>query len=129
MKTFATAAAALLFMAGAAMAQGIDGTWQTQPNDDGNIAHVQFSKCGERYCGTLVRSYDSSGKQFKSKNNGKNLVWDMVDAGNGSFKSGKIWDPGADKTYRSKMQLSGDRLKVSGCIAIICKSQTWVRVK
>ena len=63
-----------------------------------------------------------------AQDTGRALVWDMVPAGGGAYKSGKIWDPGADKTYRSKMQLEGNMLKVSGCIGPICKSQSWKKV-
>ncbi|MEO0924159.1 MAG: DUF2147 domain-containing protein, partial [Pseudomonadota bacterium] len=37
--------------------------------------------------------------------------------------------PDRDKVYKSKMSLSGNALKVSGCVAVICRSQNWVRVK
>ena len=42
---------------------------------------------------------------------------------------GKIWQPSTDKVFASKMTLEGDTLYVSGCVAIICKKQTWTRVK
>ena len=128
MRTF-TLAAALSLAAVAAHAQGIDGIFQTQPNDNGDIGMVQFAPCGERWCGTLIKSFHADGSEFESPNHGRNIVWDMVDAGGGKFRDGKIWDPGADKTYSSKMTLSGKTLKVSGCISVICRGQTWVRVK
>jgi len=45
------------------------------------------------------------------------------------YSSGKIWAPDVDKTYRSKMALNGNTLKVSGCVGPICRSQNWTRVK
>ncbi|MGR3572795.1 DUF2147 domain-containing protein [Brevirhabdus sp.] len=128
-KRIAAAAALGAMMAGPALAGGISGTWQTERNDEGNIALVQIGDCGGTYCGKLVKSFGPDGKEFKSRNTGKNLVWNMVDKGNGAFGNGKIWDPGSDKIYSSKMQLKGDALKVSGCVLIICKSQVWTRVK
>lgn len=128
MRTVAIAAA-LALAAGAAQAEGIDGIFQTQANDQGNVGMVQFYDCGGKYCGKLVKSFDKSGKEIASPHAGQNIVAGMTDDGGGAFSGGTIWDPGADKTYRSKMQLNGKALDVSGCIAVFCRTQHWVRVK
>ncbi|MGR3503304.1 DUF2147 domain-containing protein [Pseudaestuariivita sp.] len=120
------AAAALALVAGGAAADPVLGTWKTQV-DDGNYAHVQMYSCGGKICGKIAKAFNSSG-EFATENKGKNLVWDMVAQGGGSYKSGKIWQPSTDKVYRSKMSLSGNTLKVSGCVGPICKKQTWSRV-
>nr|WP_242601390.1 DUF2147 domain-containing protein [Pseudaestuariivita atlantica] len=103
------------------------GIWKTQV-DDGNYAHIKMVQCGSKICGSILRAFNSSG-EFATENKGKNLVWDMVPQGGGSYKSGKIWQPSTDKVYRSKMSLSGNTLKVSGCVGPICKKQTWTRVQ
>jgi uncharacterized protein (DUF2147 family) len=126
MKTWITAAALGLAMAGAAMADPVLGTWKTQV-DDGAYAHVKMAKCGQKICGTIAKTFNNSG-EYKSANLGKKLVWDMTPGGDGYYKSGKIWQPSTDKTYKSKMTLSGSSLKVSGCVGPICKKQTWTRV-
>lgn len=108
-------------------ADPVVGTWKTQV-DDGAYAHVSIKECGAQICGTIARSFNSSG-EFVSANKGKNLVWDMVPAGNGAYKNGKVWQPSTGKTFRSKMALSGNSLQVSGCVGPICKKQTWTRVK
>lgn len=124
--TFAT----LAILAGSmAHADGISGIYQTQANDDGHIGMVQFYDCGGKYCGKLVKSFDSAGKEITSPHTGKNIVANMNDDGGGKFSGGTIWDPGADKTYRSKMQLSGPSLAVSGCVTIICRTQNWVKLQ
>lgn len=129
MRTLAIAAA-LTLAAGAAQAEGIDGIFQTQANDQGNIGMVQFYDCGGKYCGKLVKSFDKSGKEIASPHTGKNIVAGMSDDGGGKFSGGTIWDPGADKTYKSTMQLDGKTLNVKGCIvAPLCKSHRWTRVK
>jgi uncharacterized protein (DUF2147 family) len=46
----------------------------------------------------------------------------------GAYKGGKIWHPSTGKTFKSKMALSGNTLKVSGCVGPICRKQTWSRV-
>lgn len=128
MKSLALAAA-LALIAGAAEADGIAGIFQTQANDQGNVGMVEFYDCGGKYCGKLVKSFDAAGKEVASQHTGKNIVAGMTDNGGGSFSGGTIWDPGSGKTYRSKMTLSGATLKVSGCVAVFCKTQTWTRAK
>ncbi|AGT08001.1 DUF2147 domain-containing protein [Paracoccus aminophilus] len=113
----------------AQQAQGISGIFQTQANDEGHLGMVEFYDCGGKYCGTLVRSFDKSGKEINSPNTGKNIVANMTDNGDGSFSGGTIWDPGSGKTYKSKMSLSGKTLNVSGCVAIFCRTQVWTKVK
>ncbi|MDG1067798.1 MAG: DUF2147 domain-containing protein [Sulfitobacter sp.] len=126
MRLILTAAFAALSFAGAAMADPAEGTWKTQV-DDGAYAYVKVSACGAALCGTISRTFNDTG-EYKSKNLGKKLVWDMVPAGGGAYKSGKVWQPSTGKTYSSKMALSGNTLKVSGCVGPICKKQTWSRV-
>ena len=124
-----TLAAILALAATASHAEGISGIFQTQANDDGNVGMVEFYDCGGKYCGRLVKSFDKTGKEISTPNTGKNIVAGMTDDGNGSFSGGTIWDPGADKTYKSKMSLDGKTLSVKGCVAVFCKTQKWTRVK
>ncbi len=126
MRMILTAAIAAIGFAGAAWADPAEGTWKTQV-DDGAYAYVKMSMCGANLCGTIARTFNSDG-EYKSKNLGRKLVWDMAPAGGGAYKSGKIWQPSKDKTYKSKMSLSGNTLNVSGCVGPICKKQTWSRV-
>lgn len=127
MKYFASILAAGLMTAGAAMADPVLGTWKTQV-DDGAYAHVDMTTCGNAICGTIARTFNKDG-EYKSANLGKKLVWDMQAEGKGYYAKGKIWQPSTDKTYKSKMQMNGNTLKVSGCVGPICKKQTWSRVK
>lgn len=90
---------------------------------------VEFYDCGGKSCGKLIKSFDKSGKEISSPHTGRNIVANMTDDGGGKFSGGTIWDPGADKTYKSKMQLSGKSLGVSGCVAVFCRTQQWTKVK
>jgi uncharacterized protein (DUF2147 family) len=121
--------AAVVTLAGStmALADPVLGVWKTQV-DDGNYAHITMSKCGDAICGVISRTFNAEG-EWKSDNIGKQLVWDMQAQGGGSYKNGKIWQPSKDKVYKSKMALSGNSLKVSGCIGPICRKQTWSRVQ
>ncbi|WP_116599679.1 DUF2147 domain-containing protein [Primorskyibacter marinus] len=127
MRTMALAAA-LALVAGTALADPVEGTWKTQPDDNGNFGLVKISTCGTEICGVLGQGYDKSGKKVSSPNIGKRMIWAMQAKGNGKYAGGKIWAPDRDKTYNSRMQLNGSSLKVEGCVLGICRGQTWSRV-
>jgi uncharacterized protein (DUF2147 family) len=114
---------------GAALADPIEGTWKTRPDDNGNFGHVQIAPCGPAFCGTLVTAFDAAGAAISSPNVGRQVVWDMTAEGGGAYGGGKVYAPDRDKTYAGKMKLAGDRLSVSGCVLGICRDGgTWTRV-
>jgi len=118
--------------AGAAWgADPVEGLWKTLPDDNGKYGYVEIKPCGDKLCGTLVKAFDSSGTETASDNIGKEIVWDMVPTGEGTYGNGKVWAPDRDKTYASKMALNGNVLSVSGCVfgGFICRSSAWARVK
>ncbi|MEP5152372.1 DUF2147 domain-containing protein [Planktotalea sp.] len=127
MKSLLTAAALSVIAATTAFAEPAVGVWKTQV-DDGAYAHVNMAPCGGSLCGVISRTFNNTG-EYKSANIGKKLVWDMKSSGGGKYKNGQIWQPSTGKIYKSKMTLSGNTLKVSGCVGPICKKQTWTRVK
>ena len=57
------------------------------------------------------------------------LLKDMEPDGDNEYSGGTIWDPAADKVYKSKMKANGNQLEVDGCIAFICSGQNWTRVE
>lgn len=89
----------------------IVGTWRTELGDTAAI-----TSCGGGYCITL-KSGKHAGKQigtFRGKD--------------GSY-DGKITDPDANKTYDGSLTVSGDALKLKGCVLkVVCESQTWPRL-
>ncbi|GLR49941.1 DUF2147 domain-containing protein [Shinella yambaruensis] len=105
-------AAALLIVPGAALAaEPIEGTWKTASGETAAIA-----KCGGSFCITL-----KTGK-FAGKRIGKL-------EGAGADYTGSITDPAADKTYSGSGSVSGNSLKMKGCVLkVLCKSQTWSRL-
>ena len=117
-------AVAALCLAAAAAADPVEGTWRTQPSDTGATLDVRIAACGGAICGTAVR-LNGPGNQAVV---GRPIIWDMRAQGGGAYRGGKVWAPDQDKTYNSKMTLSGDRLKVEGCVLVICRGQTWSRV-
>jgi len=108
----------------------LEGVWKTKPDDNGEYGYVRIGPCGEKLCGVLVQAFDSSGKGLQSRNIGKKIIWGMEPQGDGAYGEGKIWAPDRGKTYKSKLELSGNELAVSGCVFGICRDGgTWTRVK
>ena len=129
MKKIMTAVTALCTMATVAAADPLEGIWQTSKDDNGNFGFIQVAPCGAALCGTLIRSFDSAGKEISSENTGRQIISETVASGGGEYR-GKVYAPDRDKTYKSKLMLSGDQLSVSGCVLGICRSGgTWIRIQ
>ncbi|AWB50218.1 DUF2147 domain-containing protein [Gemmobacter aquarius] len=120
-----------IFAAGAAFAADpVEGVWKTSPDDNGHYGQIEVKPCGAAFCGTLVRAFDQTGAEVESPNIGKQIIWDMVAEGDGFYDGGMIWSPDRDKTYKSKMTLTGDGLAVEGCVLFVCRDGgAWARVK
>lgn len=131
MNRFMVAMVIGLGLGGAAhAADAVEGVWQTKPDDNGNFGHIEIKPCGAAFCGTLIKAFDSAGAEVESDNVGKQIVWDMMATGDGTYEDGKVWSPDRDKTYNSYMVLEGDGLSVKGCVFGICRDGgTWTRVR
>jgi uncharacterized protein (DUF2147 family) len=134
---------ALLFamspLAGQAAGAEAYGIWLTQKGD----AKVQVSRCGSSLCGKVVWLKQpinpATGKpQVDDKNPnpafskrpiiGMQFFLGMQPAGPGSW-SGQIYNADDGKIYTSTVTLiEGGSLQVSGCVAVLCGSETWTRV-
>lgn len=128
MKKLMMAAVMTLSATAAMAADPLEGLWQTEV-DDGSYAHIEIAPCGDAYCGIIAQSFNDDGP-YKSENQGKKLVIDMVPQGD-DYYTGSVWRPSNDKIYYGKMNLRGDEVDLRGCIAggLICAKQTWARVK
>ncbi len=133
MKKLALSIAFASLATGAMAADPAGGLWKTQPGDTGGYLHVSISECGSAICGTIDSAFDGNGDQILDYENlGKQIIWDMVAEGSGSYDNGKIWAPDRDKTYNSKLTLdSQNQLTVKGCVAggLVCRGQTWTRIQ
>ncbi len=128
---------ALMVLAGgwisiAQAAQPISGRWFTE---DGK-AIVQIGPCGKAVCGRISKvvkptpgapqndAYNPD-KNLRSRSiEGLTILTDFNDAGD--LWKGQIYDPQSGKTYASKLTRNANgTLKVQGCIAFFCKTQTW----
>lgn len=101
-----------LGLAGAALgAEPIEGNWKTASGETAAIA-----KCGGGFCITL-KTGKFTGKQIG-----------QLEGTAGEY-SGSITDPAEDKTYSGSGSVSGNSLKMKGCVLkVFCKSQTWSRL-
>jgi uncharacterized protein (DUF2147 family) len=118
MKTWIVAA--LMMVAGMANADPLEGMWKTAADDNGNSGLIEVVVCGDALCGTLVKAFDASGAQIESPNVGRKLIWDTRPTGDGQYR-GMVYSPDRDAEYKSKLQLTGDSLSVSGCRIGICR--------
>ena len=124
MKNMIIGAVLGVFAAGAAMADPAAGMWKSQPGETGGYIHVKISPCGAQICGKIVKVVGNDNDSII----GKKIIWAMNNDGGGNYSGGKVWAPDTDKTYSSKLKLSGSKLKVSGCVLGICRSQNWSRI-
>lgn len=110
-KTFAVMTALLMSAIAAQGAEPIEGNWKTPTG-----ATAEIAKCGSAYCVTL-KSGKFSGKQIGRM------------SGAGETYSGEITDPETDKTYNGSGAITGNALKMKGCVLkVLCKTQTWTKL-
>ncbi len=128
------AAAAILALPVPTRAGDIDGVWLTESGD----THIQLYPCGANYCGKVVWL----AKPQKDVNNpdagkrsrpvlGIRMIWGAKPQGGGKYK-GKLYNYADGETYTGVLKsVSANKLELSGCVflGIVCRSQTWTRVK
>ncbi len=118
----------LLMFSSLAHSESVEGNYQTEANEEGNYLLVSMGPCEQNKnltCGTILAAYEKEKENKDYEHLDKLIVWDMKHYKPGKYKKGKIWDPSKDKIYKSKMEVSGNNLLVSGCILVICREQTW----
>lgn len=117
--------------------RAIEGEWRTVRHG----ARVQITDCGDGSpCGYLVSVDQSvSGGQDRDIHNpdpdlrtrplsGLPILWGY--SGEGSqWRRGHLYNPETGQTFRSSLQLMPDgRLKVKGCLGVLCRTQHWVSI-
>lgn len=124
---------ATLFLAAPAQAAPpIAGRWVTQEGD----SIVTIGPCGEQTCGkitTFLRKPDTPNPTDRNNPDpalrGRPVLGMAVLTGftdQGKDWRGRIYDPRSGKSYKSILSRNSDgTLKVQGCIAFICRTQTW----
>lgn len=128
-KRFLLTALAIAAAGAAAASDMAVGVWQTPPDRKQLVSHIEVAHCGANLCGRVLRAYDSAGRSVDTPNIGKRIFWDVEPLGSGEYGNGTAWVPLLNVTARASMTLTGDRLKVRGCKAMMCDGQTWMRVR
>ncbi|MEM9012982.1 MAG: DUF2147 domain-containing protein [Pseudomonadota bacterium] len=125
--------AAALMLPTAAFGQEVAGLWKSEPNDEGNYIHVEVGACPTAglTCGVIVGAFDGNDQPANPDVVGRTIVADMEADGATEWSGGTIWAPDEDRTYSSRMELSGDVLTVKGCVlgGLICRGQDWTRLE
>lgn len=123
------ATALTLFAGTAVLAEPVVGLWASPPDNKGQTGIVEVKPCGPAYCGTLIKAFDPNGKEIITANVGKRLIWGMKPLGGGAYGDGRAYVPIFGADFPAKMELQGNKLKVSGCKIGVCKSQVWQRAR
>lgn len=138
-KAILTGFVATVFFAGVGNADPT-GVWLTPAGN----SHIEIRPCGEKLCGKLVwftepRNADGTLKLDEKNKNvalrnrpllGLQMMSSFINAGDGKWTKGRIYNPEDGQTYRSKLEVKDqDTLSVSGCVLFFCKDQIWTRVK
>lgn len=98
-------------MTAPALADPIEGNWKTKSGETAAI-----SACGGSFC-VKLRTGAHAGKQI-----GK------MKADGGKY-TGTITDPAKEKDYSGSATLSGNKLKMRGCVlGVLCRSETWSKL-
>ncbi len=120
--------ASVVMLSAPAFADPILGVWKTEPDRKNLTSHIAVQQCGAKICGKVLRAFDASGREVKTKNVGRTLFWDMSAKGGGLYDGGTFDIPFLNVKVRAKMAMKGNTLTVRGCKAGVCDGQTWKRV-
>ena len=108
----------------------IVGLWQTEPDRKELTSHIEVTACGAGYCGRVLRAFDPSGTEVKTRNIGKMLFWDMKPQADGTFGGGAAYVPLLNVTTSNvALTLSGEQLQVKGRVGPMRGTQVWTRLR
>jgi len=104
----------------------IDGRWA---NPGGSVI-IDIAPCGEARCGTVAWASDQAKADARKGTGqlvGADLLTGLEERKPGQW-TGRLFIPDHDMRVKARIQPVGERqLKVSGCVAVLCRSQYWNR--
>lgn len=115
------------------------GRWKTYDEDTGKprlIVDVYEAKDGTlaaKVVDTLfapdAKCTACTGDKKDKPIKGMTILWGLKPDGTNEWAGGTVLKLANGKTYKSKAELvdGGKKFEVSGCVAIMCKSQAWTR--
>lgn len=132
----------LLALSMSAMAADATGRWKTIDDETGKVKSIVeiYKTTNGTLAGKVVEILHSdkgpnpvcdkcSGSNKNKPIKGMVILWNLKEQDATHWTGGTVLDPAKGKTYKSKIELQagGDKLDMDGCIAFICRTQTWVR--
>jgi uncharacterized protein (DUF2147 family) len=126
-----------MVLSGLALAdEGASGVWKL---NSGKVT-VRIAPCGPSLCGAIVglaKPLDKKGQPKVDKRNpneslrsrplmGLTVLANMKPAGENRWQ-GTIYNADDGRTYSSYMNVSGNSMKVKGCVGPLCKSMVFIR--
>jgi uncharacterized protein (DUF2147 family) len=110
-RIFLLTVAIITFATSSFAADPIVGNWKTEVGTTAAIG-----PCGGGYC-IVLKTGKHAGEQIGTFR------------GRDGNYSGRITDPDANKSYDGTMTVSGNSVKMKGCVMkVFCQSQTWSRL-
>ena len=128
-----TAGVAFILSTSPALAEEVqrDDVWRNPQNS----VHVRIHPCGRGQCGVVVWANDKakadSARSGTPNLVGMNLFRDFQQVKSNVWK-GKAFVPDLNRTFTSTLTIENEDTAIArGCLlgSIICKSQTWTRVR
>ena len=108
-----------------AQGQGLEGRWLSE-EWDGVRSVIEITVCEQGVCGTIV---GAEGEDLPEDRLGHRLFWGFEARGDGTFSKGKLKPPGgAPQLSASIEDLSAERLVIRGCLLLICRNETLIRL-
>lgn len=124
-----------LTLATPAAAGDATGTW-VRPN---GASQISITNCGGNLCGKIAwlktPRNDTQNPDASKRDRplvGVQIIRGMQPTGKPDQWKGKLYNAEDGKTYTGYVQLSGaNKMKLEGCVlgGLICKGETWTRVK
>jgi uncharacterized protein (DUF2147 family) len=116
--------------------EAANGVWML---DSGKVT-VRIAPCGSDLCGSIVglaKPLNKKGEPKLDKKNpdeslrsrpliGLTILANMKPSGDNKWK-GTIYNADDGRTYSSYMKLSGNNMKVKGCVGPFCKTMMFIR--
>jgi uncharacterized protein (DUF2147 family) len=113
----------------------ISGRWQT---DDGK-AIMEIAPCGAAHCAKIARFLvaEPAGGARDGKNPDKalrgrrligiNILTELKP--DGASWMGKGYSPEEGRHFKAAVSVTGDKLKLKGCVAVFCRTVGWTRAR
>ncbi|MGB0843606.1 MAG: DUF2147 domain-containing protein [Alphaproteobacteria bacterium] len=103
----------------------LTGIWRTEPGENGGFGDLQIYKCGQSYCGVVLKSYGAA--SFVKR--GTRIIRGLKKNGT-SYTGGEVYAVEFKMWMKLEIrETATTAARAKACYAFICKSQNWTRLK